>query len=146
MREGVDEMRLCTTRLLELIDASPVDYDLVVGFSQGGEYALQIASRVHELRVRKPPLRFATLGTQVAFVVERYAAAGTPLVFSSTPGISAFVVAGDGDPSAMHAMAESLSACREAGLNVASCEWSGGHAMPPEGDEAYAAMVRHLFA
>ncbi len=39
VREGIDEMRDVTSRLIELVNASAEGFDLVAGFSQGGEGA-----------------------------------------------------------------------------------------------------------
>ena len=81
-RESIDEMRASATKLIALVDAAEADYDVVVGFSQGGEYAIQLAARLDELTIRKPPKRFVMIGSQVDFVFNRYEAAGAPLDYS----------------------------------------------------------------
>ena len=64
-------------RLLQHVNDDARGFDMVCGFSQGGEVALMLASRAHEFRhLKRRPYRFALFGSEL------------PLVLSLAPTLS----------------------------------------------------------
>ena len=146
-RETVDEMRAVTTRLLKMIEDDPLGFDVVAGFSQGGDYAVQIAARAHELSCERKPRHYIIVASQLSFVFDRYEAAGTPLSFNHEefPGVCAYLIAGEKDEAACRNWDVNLERARKAGLRAEGSQWPGGHAMPPDFEACYRKMADHLF-
>ena len=144
-------MRTACSKLLKHINEDEKGYDLVCGFSQGGEVTLLLASHVHEFtHAKRRPYRFALFGSELPLVLclepdlsfEKSKAAPT----KPDNAVACFAVMGLDEPDeTTEGFAESVSSCMERGLKIKGARWKGDHKMPPAGDPCYVSMVKHLF-
>jgi pimeloyl-ACP methyl ester carboxylesterase len=152
-REDTSTMSSVTEQLLD--HALDGGYDLVVGFSQGGEYALLMASRLAQRAERaagrggmKMPTRFLLLGAECDVILDRFenpSDGSAPLAFSPDIDLSVFLVAGQEDEKAAAGGRVWSERLRAAGLRrVSAAVWAGDHRMPPSGEPVYDTALRFL--
>ena len=77
-REGASVMSAVAKKLLEHIDQDPGGgYDWIVGFSQGGEYGMLVASllssgRYHVVKGGRMPRKFLLVGSELGVVLDNF--------------------------------------------------------------------------
>lgn len=158
-RESATDFGVTADRLLAHVFAG--EYDLIVGFSQGGEHALAALARLSTGRYTVPaganprsiPTKFLLIGSEIDVVLDQYERAASPLRFSPlTDGsvmsppleVKLCLVAGEDDKGAgredMEIWVETL---RARGLkSVTMARWRGDHRLPPKGEAVYQTALK----
>ena len=164
-REDAATQSAVAEQLIKHMDDDPAGgYDMLVGFSQGGEIGMLVAARLSSGHYRAPkggrmPTKFLLLGSELGVVFDNFNSAtpaedlpplhwgaaaesertGTPLE------VKVAVVAGEKDVDASGSMESWASELRERGLrHVTTFRWSGDHRMPPKGEKVYNEVVEML--
>ena len=144
------QMTRAVAKLLDHVNNDPKGFDMLVGFSQGGELIFLLAARAHMfIHSKRRPYRFAIFGAEIPLCLchepslsfARASAAPT----KPPNAIACFAVMGDEDAGNRDGFAEGVAQCSELGLCIEGQTWSGGHVMPPAEDSCYERMVEHLF-
>jgi predicted esterase len=121
-------------------------FDMVCGFSQGGEVIAELIKELPTLnsKLATPVRMLALFGTR-----NLYAKYGVPRIRFNEGAMKAYVTMGrdDHDDQLDKAdgqdLQELVQIWSEAGMNVVSTTYEGGHEMPKTGDPVYQSIAEH---